>query len=99
MRRAERAYRAHAGISPTDIVDARTFQFPATRLTLLQQRENLNIIQRRKAPDQGEERGNHAIFPRPVDASGNHQGDSHRFARLRLTLTRVGLQQLLQGID
>ena len=59
-----------------DYLDLRPSEYPVVRLSFLIQREHMNLFVTGQPPDQSQQRRDHAVFPRTVDASRYHQSDA-----------------------
>ena len=94
---AEGANRPEQRATPSDVVNARSGQIPLGGLRFLIQGEYLQIIMSRKPADQSQERRNHSILSRSVDASRHHQRNAHSIGSHGLSSSTA--KQRSQGLD
>ncbi len=64
-------------VPESNVVDVRPGEYPVACLSLLIQREHMNLVVKGQPPDQSQQRRDHAVFPRAVDASRYDQSNAH----------------------
>src|SRR6202034_2666891 len=66
------AYGPEARVAASDVVDARSGQMAAPRILLLLQREHVDLVALGQTRDQRQQRRDHPVLARPVDASRHY---------------------------
>jgi len=89
-------HRSQMRVPESDVVNVRPSEYPLACLRLLIQGEHMNLVVKRQPSDQSQQRRDHAVFPRTVDASRYHQSNAHLPFSLVLGLSRPASKQFPQ---